>query len=265
MEAFFKDFFDNFKTYSAVASGLAFSICIIIGLLATSGLFAAFGIDFFAKAELGDYIILGVRKVTSSLEAFVVAALIVITINAIFSIFDAYKSQTILSLKGNDIGIIEAKFSSLMDQFRIFDNSIARIVIFVLVSTLLVVSNTSTLDSKAIKFAEVGIKSVKYGKNETELKCVIFIGDTGSFSHYWSITDKSVKSVNTSSIQIIETMFDAAKKPYLTFTSDKPKPERQFGMTSQPPRYPLTSPFYDKWRNENEERTTSIARACTKS
>jgi hypothetical protein len=260
MKAFAKDFFDNFKNYSAIISGLAFFICLIISLSSTSRLFASFGIDFFANAELGDYIILGVRKITSSLESFFSSAMIIIVFNTMFDIVDTYITERGKS----NTRVINHKIVSFVEQLRVLDNPIARITLFLILSTLLIITNTSTLNPKAIKYAETDIKSLRYGKNETELKCVIFIGDTGSFSHYWSITDRSVKSINTSSIQIIETMFEAARNPYLTFTQENPEPEREIGPTSKPPRYPLTSPFYDKWKNEMEERTTNITNSCIK-
>lgn len=166
------------------------------------------------------------------------------------------------SKKNNKPSVLAAKTISFFEKFRILDNPVSRIAIFVLVSILLISTNTSSLSSKNIKSAVTDIKSLRYGKNETELKCLIFIGDTASFSHYWSITDKSVISINTSSIQIIETMFEAEEKAYLTFTPENPKPEHKGSTIEPPPRYPLTSPFYDKWRNEVEERTNSINNSC---
>lgn len=258
MNTFLKVFLNNFKTYSAVASGLAFFICMIVSLLATSNLFSAFGIDFFARAELGDYIITGVRKITGSLGSFLSAAILVMFINAIFNIYDAYVRA--------DKRAIKSKIA-FTEYFRFIGSPVSLVIIFVLVSVMLIVSDTDSLDSKAIKSAETDIKSLRYGKNETELKCMIFIGDVGSFSHYWSITDRSVKSVNTSSILLIETMFHAIESPYLTFPKESAKPELESGFMmkpSKPPR-PLTSPDYDKWRNEKEVRAINIAKACHKS
>ncbi|MGI2001098.1 hypothetical protein [Shewanella frigidimarina] len=242
---------ENFKTYSAAVTGSAFLVCITIAILATNNLFTSFGIDFFAKAELGDYLILGVRKVTASTALLLVAFIATLTIHLFFtistSIYQNYISKDLEHSKA-------VKITTYLSNI-----TLTLLPLFIILSTILVSQNSSTLNSIEIRSAKAEIQKVTYGKNETSLTCLIFIGDISSFSHYWSISDNSVVRVNTSSIQIISTMFRAEPAPYLTATAKNPIPK---GDDMKPLLISLDSPLYDKWRNENNARTKSIKEAC---
>lgn len=257
MGSLVKDVVDNFKTYTAIVSGATLLICILIAAFSTNSLFLSFGIDFFAKAELGDYITLGIRKVMASASIFVYALFVLSFIVAISDYLvriDRKSSSLFLWYNSSFI-----KKYRLLEWFKVFANPLLYILLYMIISISMMISSDETLDSKTIKSAKGVIKTVKYGKNETELKCLTFIGDTGSFSHYWSLTNKTVFSINTSAIQIVEILFDASHPPY-TESSYNDILSRALGpkLTNEE----LNSPRYEKWRVEYKTREDRVKETC---
>lgn len=241
---------DNFKTYSAIFSSVILALCLIISLSATNQLFSAFGIDFFAYATFSDYLILGIRKITASLDIFMLLLSFSMIIYTLLELF----------LVNDEIRMLDP----IREKINRFKHPVFFVGFLILTFTAFTILNRTSLAPHLIKEAKMEIQTVKYGKNETSISCLTYIGSSGPFSFFWSLSESNVKAINTSSIHIIDSTFIASKKPYLTPTENHPephKPTRKYGIT-KPKRFPLESEVYDKWRNEEEARFNKIKLEC---
>jgi|GEM_PF-1996319 len=250
MNSHFQHFVDNFKTYSAIFSSVILVLCLIISLSATNQLFSAFGIDFFAYATLSDYLILGIRKMTASLDSFMFLLLCSL---AVYSIVD-------FILFHDEIRMLDP-IRELVNRFK---NPVFLVGFLMITYTAFAILNNTSLAPHLIKEAKMEIQTVKYGKNETSISCLSYIGSSGPFSFFWSLSESNVKAINTSSIHLIESTIPASKKPYITATENHPepqKPTKKYGIR-KPKRFPLESEVYDKWRNEEKARFNNIKLEC---
>ena len=250
MNSHFQHFVDNFKTYSAIFSSVILVLCLIISLSATNQLFSAFGIDFFAYATFSDYLILGIRKVTASIDTFLLLlsfSMIVYTIVEFILFHDEIRT-----------------LDPLREKINRFKHPVFIAAFLIITFTAFTTLNSTTLAPHLIKEAKMEIQTVKYGKNETSISCLTYIGSSGPFSFFWSLSESNVKAINTSSIHLIDSTIIASKKPYMTPTENHPephKPTRRFG-TIQGKRFPLESDVYDKWRNEDKARSRKLELEC---
>ncbi len=237
----FQNIVANFTTYSAILSSVTILLCILVAITTANGFYADFNIDFFAKAVLGDYLNLGVRKLMASFSALIITYSVVSFLIA---------AHAVIEMLDNNKYLIKNELNKNLKGH--FSNPIYALILFTVASLVAVVANKSTLSYEKVVNGSGLINTIKYGRTETELECLVYIGDIGAFSHYWSLRRKSPIAVNTSSIHTIKTMFE----PQEVFI----QPTERGAI--KPERTETESPEYNSWKALSSERTANIDTSC---